>query len=90
MRQITQRTQFRIDLKRQKRLGKDIDDLIAAVELLIENGSLPDGYYPHKLTGDWRGVWECHIEPDWLLIYDVTPVEVMLIRTGTHSDLFGK
>ena len=90
MRQITQRTQFRIDLKRQKRRGKDIEELIAAVELLAENGALPAGYDPHKLSGEWKGVWECHIEPDWLLIYDVTPVEVLLIRTGTHADLFAK
>jgi mRNA interferase YafQ len=62
--------------------------LIAAVELLAETGTLPEGYRPHKLTGEWKGVWECHIEPDWLLIYDVTPTEVLLIRTGTHSDLF--
>lgn len=42
----------------------------------------------HQLSGEWKGVWECHIEPDWLLIYSVTPNEVVLIRTGTHSDLF--
>jgi len=41
------------------------------------------------LSGEWKGVSECHIDPDWLLIYDVTPDEVLLIRTGTHSDLFG-
>jgi mRNA interferase YafQ len=88
MRQITQRTQFRNDLKRQKRRGKDVEELIAAVELLAETGTLPDGYRPHRLTGEWKGVWECHIEPDWLLIYEVTATEVLLIRTGTHSDLF--
>ena len=88
MRQITQRKQFRQDLKRQKRRGKDIDDLIAAVQLLAEAGSLPAGYRPHRLSGEWKGVWECHIEADWLLIYQVTPKEVMLIRTGTHADLF--
>jgi mRNA interferase YafQ len=88
MRRITQRLQFRTDLKRQKRRGKDIEELIAAVELLAETGNLPDGHRPHRLTGEWKGVWECHIEPDWLLIYDVTPTEVLLIRTGTHADLF--
>jgi mRNA interferase YafQ len=88
MRRITQRTQFRNDLKRLKRRGKDIEELIAAVELLAETGLLAAGYHPHKLSGEWKGVWECHIEPDWLLIYDVTPSEVLLIRTGTHSDLF--
>jgi mRNA interferase YafQ len=88
MRRITQRTQFRNDLKRQKRRGKDLEELIAAVELLAETGTLAEGYRPHRLTGEWRGVWECHIEPDWLLIYEVTAAEVLLIRTGTHSDLF--
>ncbi|MGA8816517.1 MAG: type II toxin-antitoxin system YafQ family toxin [Xanthobacteraceae bacterium] len=89
MRRIAQRKQFRDDIKRQKCRDKDIEDLIAVVELLAEQGSLPAAYRPHKLTGEWRGVWECHIEPDWLLIYAVAEDEVLLIRTGTHADLFG-
>ena len=88
MRRIAQRKQFRDDLKRQKRRGKNIDDIIAAVELLAEQGALPSAYRSHKLSGEWSGVWECHIEPDWLLIYIVTDDEVLLIRTGTHADLF--
>jgi mRNA interferase YafQ len=88
MRRIAQRKRFRDDLKRQRRRGKDIDDLIAVVELLAEQGTLPPAYRPHKLSGEWRGVWECHIEADWLLIYAVTTEEVLLIRTGTHADLF--
>lgn len=88
MRRIAQRRQFRDDPKRQKRRGKDIDDLVAAVDLLAEQGELPSPYRAHKLSGDWSGVWECHIEPDWLLIYLVTNDEVLLIRTGTHDDLF--
>jgi mRNA interferase YafQ len=88
MRRISQHAQFRSDLRRQRRRGKDIEELIAAVELLAETGSLPEGYRPHRLSGEWKGVSECHIDSDWLLIYDVTPEEVLLIRTGTHSDLF--
>jgi mRNA interferase YafQ len=88
MRRITQRKQFRSDLKRQRRRGKDIEDLFAAVELLADDGGLPPGFRPHQLTGEWKGLWECHIEPDWLLIYTVTEAEVVLFRTGTHSDLF--
>jgi mRNA interferase YafQ len=88
MRRIAQLRRFKFDLKRQMRRGRDMEELIAVVELLAETGTLPAGYYPHRLTGDWKGVWECHIEPDWLLIYEVTPAEVLLIRTGTHSDLF--
>jgi mRNA interferase YafQ len=56
--------------------------------LLSENGELPEGYRPHILTGEWASVWECHIEADWLLIYQVTDDEVILLRTGTPSDLF--
>jgi len=88
MRRITERKQFRQDLKRQKRRGKDIEDLIAAVELLAETGTLPAAYRPHRLSGEWKAFWECHIESDWLLIYAVTGNEVLLIRTGSHSDLF--
>jgi len=88
MRRIAQRKQFRADVKRQKRRGKDIEELIAAVELLAEQGMLPPAYQPHKLSGEWSGVWECHMEPDWLLIYAVSEEEIVLIRTGTHDDLF--
>jgi mRNA interferase YafQ len=88
VRRVAQRKQFRNDVRRQKRRGKDIEELVAAVELLAEEGSLPAAYRPHKLSGEWRGVWECHIEPDWLLIYAVSDEEVLLIRTGTHADLF--
>ena len=59
------------------------------VELLAEQGELPSAYRPHKLSGDWKGVWECHIDADWLLTYVVTEDEVFLLRTGTHKDLFG-
>lgn len=88
MRRIAQRKQFRADLKRLRRRGKDSDELIAAVEVLAEQGTLPPAYRPHRLSGEWSGVWECHIEPDWLLIYSVTEEEVFLIRTGRHDDLF--
>jgi mRNA interferase YafQ len=68
MRRIVQRKLFRDDLKRQKRRGKEIGELIAVVELLAEEGALPPGYQPHRLTGEWGGAWECHVEADWLLI----------------------
>jgi mRNA interferase YafQ len=84
MRCITQRTQFRVDLRRQKRRGKDIEGVIAAVELLAQEGTLGAEYRPHRLRGEWKGVWECHIESDWLLIYQITRNEVLLIRTGRN------
>jgi len=88
MRRIAQQKQFRQDLRRQKRRGKDVEELIAVVELLAEAGELPVNNTPHQLSGEWNGVWECQIEPDWLLIYRVTADEVLLIRTGTYTDLF--
>jgi mRNA interferase YafQ len=88
MRRVAQQAQFRVDLRRQKRRGKDIEDLIAVVELLAQDGVLPAGFRPHQLEGEWKGAWECHIEPDWLLICHITVTEVLLIRTGSHSDLF--
>jgi mRNA interferase YafQ len=88
MRRVTQHTRFKNNLKRMKRRGKNIKDLIAFVELLAEDGMLPTGYRPHQLRGEWKGIWECHVDNDWLLIYEVTVNEVFLFRTGTHADLF--
>jgi mRNA interferase YafQ len=88
MRFLRPTTAYKKDLKRQRRRGKALNKLTAAIELLQEAGELPRTYRPHKLSGNWAHVWECHIEPDWLLIYDVDDEEVQLIRTGTHADLF--
>jgi len=70
------------------RRGKDIDNLQAAVDTLQRGESLEPRYRPHPLSGDWRPYWDCHIEPDWILIYQVTNEAVLLARTGTHADLF--
>ena len=61
------------------------------VTLLAGTGTLPSRYRPHKLTGDWQGFWECHIQPNWLLIWEQHEKELILILTDTetHSDLFG-
>ncbi len=88
MKKIIQTSRFRKDLKRMKRRGKDKEKLFYTVELLVRYGYLSARFKPHKLSGRWENVWECHIEPDWLLIYYVTEKEIMLIRTGTHADLF--
>ena len=89
MRAVVRSRRFRNEVKRLKRLGFEMKELYAVVDLLAEEGELPPGYRPHLLTHEWDGVWECHIEPDWLLIYEVTDREVILHRTGTHSELFG-
>ena len=57
---------------------------------LVEEDVLDPKYKDHKLGGDYKNHRECHVEPDWLLIYRLTPKEIHFVRTGTHSDLFGK
>lgn len=65
-------------------------EIRTVIKYLEIDGQVPEIYKPHKLVGKLRGYWECHIQPDWLLIYDVkdTIRLVSLARTGTHSDLF--
>jgi mRNA interferase YafQ len=62
--------------------------LEAVIEMLRVDAPLPPRYRPHKLVGSLAPLWECHIEPDWLLVYFVTSDSVDLYDTGTHSDLF--
>ena len=59
------------------------------VDILKDGEDLPEKFRNHKLKGEWIDFMECHIEPDWLLIYKITATELFLTRTGTHSDLFG-
>ena len=77
------------DLKRIKKRGRDIEKLLAVVRLLARDGKLAAQYRPHKLGGEWQGLWECHIQQDWLLVYKVDESQVLLFRTGSHTDLFG-
>lgn len=79
---------FRRDTKLMRKRGKDMEKLYSIVDLLANIQSLPSRCRPHKLSGDWAGQWELHIEPDWLLIYDISDEALYLSRTGTHSDLF--
>ena len=70
--------------------NKDLEKLKTVVELLVQEQILPERYRDHNLVGDWSGYRECHIEPDWLLLYKIERDEesLTLVRTGTHSDLF--
>ena len=83
---------FDKDMERCIKRGYPMDDLRTAMKLLERDGSLPAEYKPHKLKGDRKNQWECHIKPDWLLIWEQHDQELILvmINTGTHSDLFGK
>ena len=79
---------FRRDVKLARKRGKDLAKLRTLVELLIEEQPLPPRCRDHALTGEWDGFRDCHIEPDWILIYRVDGADLYLVRTGTHSDLF--
>ncbi|MCI5164655.1 MAG: type II toxin-antitoxin system YafQ family toxin [Candidatus Electrothrix sp. GM3_4] len=80
---------FKKDLKRQKKRGKKPHKLELIITEICEVGEAPKHTRPHKLSGNWSNYTECHIEPDWLLIYTVEKEETATFyRTGTHSDLF--
>ena len=82
--------QFRRDYKRALRQGKDVEKLKVVVRALCEGKPLGARYRGHRLTGRLRLYRECHIEPDWLLVYrvDAGSSGVTLVRTGSHSELF--
>lgn len=80
---------FRKDFKLCKKRNYDLSLMETVFEILMEKGELPPKYKPHTLSGDYQGCWECHIKPDWLLIWVYEEENVInLVRTGTHSDLF--
>ena len=81
---------YKKDLKRISRSGYDLALLVSVLDALRAGQQLPPARRDHPLRGDWKGWRECHIEPDWLLIYRTDADEVVLARTGTHADLFGK
>ena len=77
------------DFKKVISRRKDQSKLFSVVELLLAGKTLPEKYKDHSLGGNWSGRRDCHIEPDWLLIYYRDKDRLILERTGTHSDLFG-
>jgi len=81
-------SRFKKDYKRILKQGKDESKFEALIAKLISNEILADKYKDHKLSGSFKNCRECHIEPDWLLIYQITENEIILIRTGSHSELF--
>lgn len=87
---INYHTLFKKDFKRIKKRGYDISRLEKIVELLANEVPLPEQFKDHNLSGNYNGFRECHIAPDWLLIYQVNNNELVLVlsRTGSHSDLF--
>lgn len=98
MRAIQRTGAFKKDYQRIVKRGLDIAKLATTIQLLATNQPLPPRMRPHKLSGNYAGVWECHIAPDWLLIYDYAKADdglaadtttLILRRTGSHADLFG-
>lgn len=81
--------QFKRDVERMKRRGRDAGELRQVLECIIGDIPLAARHRDHKLRGEWRGRRECHVQPDWLLIYQLPdPETVIFERTGTHADLF--
>jgi mRNA interferase YafQ len=89
MRSIEFGRTFKKDYRRMSRRGVKMNKLDAVLDVLRSDGKLEPRHRPHILSGEWKGFSECHIEPDWLLIYDLSDPEVVALhRTGTHADLF--
>ena len=84
--------QFKRDLKLAKKQNKDLDKLFDVIDILANGGTLDEKYRDHDLSGNYKGTRECHIEPDWLLIYEIREdvLVLMLYRRGTHAELFRK
>lgn len=88
MLKISYRSQFKKELKQQEKRGKDLKKFLEVAEKLAYKKPLDAKYRNHRLVGNFKGRWECHIEPDWLLVYLKTDEEIIFERTGTHADLF--
>ena len=84
--------EFKRQMKLCQRRGYNMELLREAIKILSTTGSLPSSYNPHLLSGDRKGQWECHIQPDWLLLYlkDKDVLVLTLVNTETHSDIFKK
>lgn len=84
--------QFKKDLKLAKKQGKNLDKLFEVINILANEEKLGTKFKDHDLSGNYKGTRECHIEPDWLLIYEIdnNALILMLYRLGTHSELFKK
>ncbi|MFO1522586.1 MAG: type II toxin-antitoxin system YafQ family toxin [Kiritimatiellia bacterium] len=90
MRALSQTTHFARDVKRMRKRGKNLLKLQEVVRLLASGVPLPPKFKDHPLVGPWQQSRDCHVEPDWILIYTADETSLRLERTGTHSDLFKK
>lgn len=88
MKTLRTHKRFEKDIKRALKRHRNLDKLWGIVHYLQAGLPLAQKHRPHRLSGDWFPFMECHIEPDWLLIYHITDDILDLVRTGTHADLF--
>lgn len=86
---LAETSRFKRDLRRMMKRGKDADKLRRIVDALLAGETPAARHRPHRLSGAYAGYWECHIDPDWLLIWEQDGGVTVLVRTGSHSDLFG-
>ena len=80
-------SRFKQDLKRMQKRNKDVEKLKSVINTIAEEKPLELKHFDHKLIGDKSGCRDCHIEPDWVLIYRTDKETLTLVRTGSHSDL---
>ena len=85
---VSQTSQFKKDIKKQQKREKDLSKLKSAIDILLSGQDLPPKCKDHAFIGNCGGHRDCHIEPDWILIYQLREDELGLERTGTHADLF--
>ena len=85
---IVRKSRFKKDFKKLQSSGKDLQKLAEVIRKLVNEQELSERNRDHALIGDYVDHRECHITPDWLLIYQTTETELLLVRTGSHSELF--
>ena len=89
MRNLHTARSYRQDERRVRRRGKDMSKLDAIVAQLLAGEPLDPRLRPHILVGNMAGCWECHIDPDWLLVWEDDGAAIILMHTGSHADIFG-
>jgi len=89
MLELVRKSRFKKDFKKLASSGKDLQKLAEVLQTLRVEEPLAERYRDHALTGNYVGHRECHLSSDWLLIYKLTEKELILVRTGSHSELFG-
>ncbi|MCL1908125.1 MAG: type II toxin-antitoxin system YafQ family toxin [Holophagaceae bacterium] len=88
MRNPVRSNQFKRDVKKAEKRGKQMGKLRGLLLILINEQPMSKTYLDHPLKGDWKGHRGAHIEPDWILVYRIEGSDLHLTRTGTHSDIF--